>query len=60
MHLWAGTPIVGNVFERVSVDALKTTYELVIGLENQARFFSQSQRAAVEDKSNHQISGKLF
>ena len=47
-----------NLFERVSIDALKTTYELVIGLENQVRFFSQSQRAAVEDKSNHQITRK--
>lgn len=36
---------------------LKTTYELMIGLENGARFFSQSQSAAVEDKSNHRISG---
>lgn len=58
MKAW--TPIVVNLFERASIDALKTTYELMIGLENQARFFSQSQRAAVEDKNNHQISGKLF
>ena len=39
-----------NFFERVSIDALKTTYELMIGLENGARLFTQSQPAAVEDK----------
>lgn len=49
-----------NFFERVSIDALKTTYELMIGLENGARLFTQSQPAAVEDKSNHRISGKPF
>ena len=40
MYLWAWTPIVVNLFERVSIDALKTTYELMIGLENGARFFT--------------------
>ena len=48
----------GNVFEQVSIDTVKTTYEFMIALGNGARIFSQSQRAAVEDESNHQIIGK--
>ena len=60
MHVHVGMDAYhGIVFERVSIDALKTTYELIIGLENGARFFNQPQRAAVEDKSNHKISSAI-